>query len=231
MKTILTTALLLSAGTALSQATTLLTDTTAYFATMVFSFGNQSSGTQKMTGATVSTGDDFVSAKFSYASTDTRNYYSFQTASTQTWAPNVNVGTSGNPWKVCLTITNSSSSDYTFSALQLGMSGLTSTGAAQNSSGGISSYTGTIISNGSTYKPIDMTISYYTGVYSEPANTTELVASIAYDMANTSSSPSTGTFSFDTITIAADSSLTLVFTASNDSQYTSGTYAGITTLS
>lgn len=143
------------------------------------------------------------------------------------FSPNANVGATGNnTWSVSFTFTNSGSQDMLISSIDLSMIGFQGSGAAQNGGNGVANdgYVGGY-DDGNFNKPVDMTLS----IEGQADQT------LAYNGSTVNSgtggsweSIRTGSYNYNDLLLKGGESLTITITASNNSAYNKGCFAGLT---
>ena len=149
---------------------------------------------------------------------------------TTVFSPNANVGNSNGQWKVSFTFHNSSGQNMLISSIDLSMVGFTSAGKPQFASGNnmVAMPAGADWIGGTTQqknKPVNLTL----GVSGQTdqmlvynATTTDSGSNGTWDGIRT------GNYNYENFVLGADQNLILTITASNNSLYTNGTFAGLT---
>ena len=210
----------LALGTAVSQAAVLCSTT---FNRTGTSLDTVTVNTTSDVGLTSST--SISSGDFSKSSTG-NDLLASGSIPASVFSPNANVGGTGNnTWSVSFTFTNTGSQDMVISSIDLSVIGFTGAGAAQNGGGGVANndYVGGY--DGNFNKPVDMTLSI-----DGQADQT-----LAYNGSTAANGTTgawtgihTGSFNYNDFLLKAGESLTITITASNNSAYNQGCFAGLT---
>jgi len=209
----------LTFGTAVSQAAVLCSTTFNRTGTSLDTVTVNTISDVGLTSSTSISSDDFSK------STSGNDLLASGSIPASVFSPNANVGGAGNnTWSVSFTFTNTGSHDMLISSIDLSMVGFTGAGAAQNGGGGIANngYVGGY--EGNFNKPVDMTLS----IDGQPDQTLTYNGSTA---ANGSTGAwtgiHTGSHTYDDFLLKAGESLTITITASNNSAYNKGCFAGL----
>lgn len=210
----------LAFGTAFSQAAVLCSTTFNRTGTSLDTVTvNTVSGVGLISSTSISSGD------FTKSSSG-NDLLGSGTLPSTVFSPNANVGGTGNnSWSVSFTFTNTGSHDMVISSIDLSMIGFTGAGAPQNGGNGVAdnSYVGGY--DGTLNKPVDMTL----------AVDGQADQTLCYNGSTASSGTTgswtgihTGSYNYNDLLLKAGESLTLTLTASNNSAYNKGCFAGLT---
>lgn len=210
----------LAFGTAVSQAATLCSTT---FTRTGTSLNTVTVNTVSEVGLTSSTS---ISSGAFTKSTSGNDLLASGTIPNSVFSPNANVGATGNnTWSVSFTFTNSGSQDMLISSIDLSMIGFQGSGAPQNGGGGVANngYVGGY--DGNFNKPVDMTLS----IEGQDNQTLAYNGStVASGTGGSWESIRTGSYNYNDLLLKGGESLTITITASNNSAYNKGCFAGLT---
>lgn len=209
----------LAFGTAVSQAATLCSTT---FTRTGTSLNTVTVNTVSEVGLTSSTS---ISSGAFTKSTSGNDLLASGTIPNSVFSPNANVGNAGNTWSVSFTFTNSGSQDMLISSIDLSMIGFQGSGAPQNGGGGVANngYVGGY--DGNFNKPVDMTLS----IEGQDNQTLAYNGStVASGTGGSWESIRTGSYNYNDLLLKGGESLTITITASNNSAYNKGCFAGLT---
>lgn len=220
MKKILIMIASLAFGSAISQAAVLCSTTFERTGTSLDTVTVNTVSGVGLTSSTSIADGDF------HKSTTGNDLLANGTIPSTVFSPNANVGGTGNnTWDVSFTFTNTGSQDMAISSIDLSMIGFTGGGAAQNGGGGLANndYVGGF--EGNFNKPVNMTLS----VGGQADQTLTYNGSTAPDGTTGAwTGIHTGSFNYDGFLLKAGESLTITITASNNSAYSKGCFAGLT---
>lgn len=210
----------LAFGTAVSQAAVLCSTTFNRTGTSLDTVTVNTASDVGLTSSTSISSGDFSK------STSGNDLLASGSIPASVFSPNANVGGTGNnTWTVSFTFTNTGSQDMMISSIDLSVVGFTGSGAAQNGGNGMANndYVGGY--DGNFNKPVDMTLSI-----GGQADQT-----LAYNGSTAANGTTgawtgihTGSFNYNDFLLKAGESLTITITASNNSAYNKGCFAGLT---
>lgn len=148
------------------------------------------------------------------------------------FSPNANVGNAeNNTWSVSFTFTNTSGQNMSISSIDLSMIGFTGAGAAQNGGNGVAMPEGVgwIGGNsaGATNKPVDLTLAI-SGQEDQMLTYNGSTTTGTGATSGTWDGIRTGSYNYNDLVLGAGQELTITITASNNSAYTKGCFAGLT---
>ncbi|MCC8147379.1 PEP-CTERM sorting domain-containing protein [Akkermansia sp.] len=147
------------------------------------------------------------------------------------FSPNANVGNAdNNTWSVSFTFTNTSGQNMSISSIDLSMIGFTSGGEPQHGAGNgvvnMPADAGWIGGNsdGNTNKPINLTLA----ISGQADQMLTYNGATSTNGSGTWEGIRTGSYNYDNLVLGAGDNLIITITASKNSAYSSGCFAGLT---